>query len=106
MLDIVVTKHANERMKERMNIKNQKSQYACAEAAYLTGIRKNNCARAIDERLLSEREKEIYVGRDNVIYRDRVFVFAGHNLVTVLPLNATYYKKMCKIRAKLNRRAV
>lgn len=102
MNDIVVTNHANKRIKQRVGIKGFAAQVAYVEKAYEHGLRKEDCTCA-SLRLLEGRE-EFSNDRELVLFRDQIFVFDGLTLVTVLPIDQDYQKLMNKVRCKHNKR--
>lgn len=95
---IVVTIHADMRIKQRMpGMKSAKRRAALAEAAYNQGVRLENATKAQCVRIL-KHYKEEYPDRDIVLYADRIFIFQDVWLVTMLP-NEHQPKK----RGKYNR---
>ena len=104
-MQIVISAHARERMKERLNgMKSQDRRQRVAWDAYMTGIRYEE-ATGIDKKcLLSARadmaENE---GKDLALYMDSIFVFANNILVTVLPRKKCFERSMRGKRAKRNR---
>ena len=102
MLNVVISNHANKRIKQRVGIKSFNAQVGYVEKAYKQGLRKEDCTGA-SLRLLEERE-EFSNDRDLVLFRDQIFVFDGLTLVTVLPIDQDYQKLMNKVRCKRNKR--
>ena len=95
---IVVTAHADMRIKQRMpGMKSAKRRATLAEAAYNNGVRLENATKSQSVRIL-KHFKEEYPGRDVVLYADRIFIFQDVWLVTMLP-NERQQKK----RGKYNR---
>ena len=44
MVDIIITNHANERIKERVGIKSQRAKEAYVMKAYYEGLREKDCS--------------------------------------------------------------
>lgn len=103
MVDIIITNHANERIKERVGIKSQRAKEAYVMKAYYEGLREKDCSGA-SLKLIQRRKRDEFTDRDLVLYRDQIFVFDGHSLVTVLPVDYDYLKIMNKARCKRNKK--
>lgn len=103
MIDIIITNHANERIKERVGLKSQHAKEAYVMKAYYEGLREKDCSGA-SLKLIQRRKRDEFTDRDLVLYRDQIFVFDGHSLVTVLPVDYDYLKIMNKVRCKRNRK--
>ena len=56
-------------------------------------------------KLIQRRKRDEFTDRDLVLYRDQIFVFDGHSLVTVLPVDYDYLKIMNKARCKRNKKS-
>ena len=56
MLNVVISNHANKRIKQRVGIKSFNAQVGYVEKAYEQGLRKEDCTCA-SLRLLEEREE-------------------------------------------------
>ena len=103
MVDIIITHHANERIKERVGLKSQHAKEAYVMKAYYEGLREEDCS-GVSLKLIQRRKGDEFTNRDLVLYRDQIFVFDGHALVTVLPVDSDYLKIMNKVRCKHNKR--
>ena len=75
--------------------------HACR--ALREGLREEDCSGA-SLKLIQRRKRDGYNARDLVLYRDQIFVFDGHLLVTVLPVDYDYLKIMNKVRCKRNKK--
>lgn len=103
MTDLIITHHANERIKERVGLKSQRAKEAYVMKAYYEGLREKDCSGA-SLKLIQRSKKEKYTARELVLYRDQIFVFDGYSLVTVLPVDYDYLKIMNKVRCKRNKK--
>ena len=106
-MNISISKHANERMKERLpGMKSAARRYETACKAFFCGARQDSCRGAEAAYLASciKQEPE-YFCRDLLLYMDRIFVFEGNTLVTVLPCDEKFGRRLQKNRAKSHRRA-
>lgn len=103
MINITISDHANQRIKERIGIKSQRAKQEYVARAYYEGLRENECD-GLSLKFILSRKKEGYENRDLVLYRDQLFVFEDERLVTVLPVDAAFHKTMNKIRCKHNKR--
>lgn len=81
---VYVTKHAKARIHERMGIGKNKSE-RIADIALKRGLRctetKGRLRKYMDGLFLSHG-----VGNNSRVYAEKVFIFQGNNLITVLPL--------------------
>ena len=100
---VTITKHAICRIKERVGIKNSRGQIGIAENAFRFGV-------CIDDAVGAERkyieshikEEAEYADRDIRLYRDVLFVFVENRLITVLPPDKTFCRKLQANRRKKN----
>lgn len=87
MCFVYVSAHADKRIKERLpGMKSAKRRRTIAEEAYIHGVRiadSKGAEHAYIARCTKDNPE--YAGRDLVLYADRVFVFDGVRLVTMLP---------------------
>ena len=100
---VTLTKHSINRIKQRVGIKNRCGQIGIAENAFLFGVSYDEAVGAerkyIESRMNDNPE---YFGREVKLYRDVLFVFADNRLITVLPPDRTYCKKLEAQRRKKN----
>ena len=100
---VTITKHAVERIKQRIGIKNSRGQVVIAENAFLRGIGYDDAVGAerkyIESRIKDEPK---YEDREIKLYRDTLFVFQENLLITVLPPDRTFCKKLQAQRHKKN----
>ena len=100
---VTITKHAISRIKERVGIKNSRGQIDIAENAFRFGVR---CVDAVgaERKYIESRIKDEpkYANRDIRLYRDILFVFVHNILITVLPPDKTFCKKLQANRRKKN----
>ena len=100
---VTITKHAVDRIKQRIGIKNSRGQVDIAENAFLRGVSYDDAVGAqrkyIESRIKDEPE---YAGRDIKLYRDILFVFIENRLITVLPPDKIFCKKLQAQRRKKN----
>ena len=76
-----------------------------AEEAYRRGLRMKDCVGLQKAYLLSNKKNDPeYAGRELVLYMDMIFVFCAARLITVLPKNQGYSKRIEKNRSKARRR--
>lgn len=106
-MSIVVTRHADQRIKERIpGMKSAGRRAALAQAAWDFGVRLGEGNRVQEEYLRERKAKaliyEEYKGREGVIYRDHMFIFAGDRLITVFPRDE-FAVKAERVRAKAHR---
>lgn len=96
---VVVTKHAEKRLRERMGLK-KKSVQRAAEMAYEKGIKHAETNGNLNKWITS-----LYFNNktaNNIrIYNDKAWIFAGQNLITVLQIPASLKKS---VKDVLNRR--
>lgn len=104
MTNILISDHANERIKERVGLKSQHAKEAYVMRAYYEGLREKDCT-GVSLKFIQRRKKGEYGNRELVLYRDQIFVFQNYALVTVLPVDSAYLKAMNKIRCKRNRKS-
>lgn len=86
-MDIIVSKHAEQRLKERCGL-NKKSVQRITEKAFENGIRhrelKGNMRKWVDGLYLHEQKA------NNIrLYGDKAFLFCGKILVTVIQIPAS-----------------
>ncbi len=105
-VEIIVTQHARERIKERMCIKSLGRMERIAMDAYENGFCLDELTGAMRNHLLKSDKPEEYPDRELRLYGDQVFIFVENYLVTVLPLNMKFRKNMEKKRSKQNKRVV
>ena len=106
---IAITKHADKRIKERVpGMKSAEKRMAFAECAWRLGVHRGEAGAAADA-YLGRREEaaeafaDEYAGRDVVLYRDFLFVFEEALLITVLPRDEAYCRRLERERAKQRR---
>ena len=100
---VTVTKHAIDRIKQRIGIKNSRGQVCVAENAFLWGVCYDEAVGAERKYIESRiKDKPEYAGRDIKLYRDVLFVFIDNRLITVLPPDKTFCKKLQAQRRKKN----
>ena len=93
---IIITAHAKNRMKERLNIKSPERMQRIAQKAYEKGEGKEDLT-GIRYRYLMQYTK----GEKSVkLYNDQVFVFWEKILITVLPKDKRFQRNMEKKRSK------
>ena len=97
---IAITKHADKRIKERVpGMKSAEKRMAFAECAWRLGVHRGEAGAAADA-YLGRREEaaeafaDEYAGRDVVLYRDFLFVFEEALLITVLPRDEAYCRRI------------
>ena len=102
MCFVYVSAHADKRIKERLpKMKSAKRRRTIAEEAYLYAIKLAESKGAERSYILRcTKEEPEYAGRDMVLYADRVFVFEGTNLVTMLPCHDNLRRRMECSRSK------
>ena len=105
MAMVFVSAHADMRMKQRMGAKSARRRCEIAEEAYARGTRLSNCRAVEREYILSYKKDEPeYEGRELVLFMDMIFVFSEARLITVLPKNQVFSRRLEKIRCKCRRR--
>ena len=106
MCFVYVSAHADKRIKERLpGMKSAKRCRTIAEEAYIYGVRiaaSKGAEHAYIARCTKENPE--YAGRDLVLYADRVFVFDGVRLVTMLPCCEGLRRRIECSRSKSRRR--
>lgn len=104
---IRVTQHANRRIKERLHIKNMASRQKLANDAFQSGTRLTNCSH-VEKSYIMSNINSPYSDNSNkefILYRDNIYIFSNNNvLITVLPRDNKFAKKLEANRAKINRR--
>lgn len=107
-MDIIITKHAERRIKERVpGMKSESKRAAFVADAMARGVRQAE-SRGAGAAYLRHRKEiaaecEEYAGRDMVLYREYIFVLEGGTLITVLPRSSDYGRRMERERAKRRR---
>lgn len=106
MGNLRVSYHADERIKERLpGMKSARRRKALAEEVIRCGVRLEDSCGVERAYLLScKKEAPEFAGRDLILYADRVFVLEGNCLVTALPCNPLYRRRLEQNRRKKNRR--
>ena len=97
---VEITKHAQQRMKERVGIKSFEKMIRLAEKALEKGLSYDNtdCKLALNQ--LKEADKSCYPNRTLRMLGEQIFVFVEEKLITVLPIDPIFKKRMEKIRFK------
>lgn len=99
-MTVEVTKHATSRMVKRCGV-SKKSIDRLAEKALAQGLTRKDVsgslARYLDKLYLSRR-----VANNIRIYAQKVFLFKGTMLITVLDLPTRYYKTVEKLKTRQN----
>lgn len=106
MENLRISYHADERIKERLpGMKSAKRRKEFAEEVIRCGVRLGD-SRGVERAYLLSCKKEApeFAGRDLILYADRVFVLEGNCLVTALPCNPLYRRRLEQNRRKKNRR--
>lgn len=103
MIDLIITCHADQRIKERVGIKSRQARQNYVMKAYGEGLRIGECS-GLSLKFMLSRKKEEFAYRELVLFRDQIFVFEKNYLVTVLPTDCDYKKQMDKIRCKHNKK--
>lgn len=106
MGNLRISYHADERIKERLpGMKSAKRRKEFAEEVIRCGVRLGD-SRGVERAYLLSCKKEApeFAGRDLILYADRVFVLEGNCLVTALPCNPLYRRRLEQNRRKKNRR--
>lgn len=101
-----VTAHANMRIKERLaGMKSPRRRQELAWNAYNNGVRLED-SKGVERAYMLQYKKETadYANRELVLYNDRVFVFDGNRVVTMLPADPKYIRLLERIRRKKNKR--
>lgn len=102
MLDTGITKHAKTRIVQRCGV-NKKSVEAVADKALLSGLThkdvSGSLARYLDKLYLSHG-----VANNMRIYGQKVFLFRGSRLITVVNLPARFHKTVNKIKVDRQQR--
>lgn len=94
-MSVRVTPHAKQRVKERVGLSKELSEYV-AEKALANGLRHCDVAGSLKRYL-----DKIYLSHKNAsnmrIYNHKVFIFCGEKLITVLNLPQKYFNTVNKI---------
>ena len=100
---IMICDHANDRLKERTGVKSRYLMSQNASKAFVLGLREENC-KGPELKYLRKYKKDSDNGeRELVLYEDQLWIFEGLTLVTILPRDLDFVKKMEKIRSKRHR---
>ena len=107
-MDIIITKHAERRIKERVpGMKSESKRAAFVENAVVYGIRLEGSSGAgaayLRHKQALSAEYAEYAGRDLLLYREYIFVMEAGTLITVLPRSCDYGRRMERERAKHRR---
>ncbi len=107
-MDIIITKHAERRIKERVpGMKSESKRAAFVENAVVYGIRLEGSSGAgaayLRHKQALSAEYAEYAGRDLLLYREYIFVMEVGTLITVLPRSLDYGRRMERERAKHRR---
>lgn len=107
-MDIIITKHAERRIKERVpGMKSESKRAAFVENAVVYGIRLEGSSGAgaayLRHKQALSAEYAEYAGRDLLLYREYIFVMEVGTLITVLPRSLDYGRRMERERAKRRR---
>lgn len=98
-MSVIVTKHAEKRLRERMGL-GKKAVQRAAETAYEKGIKHSETTGNLNKWVTS-----LYFNNktaNNIrLYNDKAWIFAGQNLITVLQIPASLKKS---VKDVLNRR--
>lgn len=97
----ILTKHAKHRSKERMGLNKEASDKA-AQKALEVGIRHSETAGSL-HRYLSRLFLTKKTANNIRIYAEKVFIFSGNVLITVLQLPNEYKKVVNKINKQQKR---
>ena len=100
-MDKAITKHANERIRERMGI-HKKSVNSVAERAYEKGLTHSETKGNLFKFINTVLDKNHRVGAEVRIYAEKVFVYSETKLITVLPLPANLRSIANKLYKKKN----
>lgn len=95
-MEIILTKHAEERLKDRIGL-NKKSLKRNAQKAFDYGYKhsdvKGQLRKYVDKIYLENRDRNTYF--DNIrIYGDKVYLFKENVLVTVMQIPANLTKNL------------
>ena len=105
-MELLLTKHAQQRMKERVGIKSVERMYQMAARAFEKGISPDNTDCQMILKSFEKVDREKYPGRDLRMYNDQIYVFCNNWLLTVLPVDNVLRKRMEKKRCKINKKNV
>lgn len=86
-MDVIVTRHAEERLKERLGL-NKKSCARIAQKAYDMGITHTEKSGTLNK-YLKHKERQLLEGTDYTsakVYGEYIFIFAHNVLVTTMEL--------------------
>lgn len=103
-IKIVVSDHANMRLRERSGL-NKKSCQRIAEKAFNSGVKTNDAAGQLKSYMINTSKKHHNNGVP-VLYGDKLFIFAKEKnavvLVTVLQIPSELNKKIYSYKKKAN----
>lgn len=86
-------------------MKSARRRKALAEDVIRCGVRLEDSRGAERAYLLSCKKSDVeFAGRELILYADRVFVIEGNCLVTALPCNPLYRRRLEQNRSKKKRR--
>lgn len=105
-MELIITKHAQQRMKERVGIKSAERMYRLATCAFEKGFSMDNTDCMMILRSFEKIDQEKYPNRILRMYNEQIYVFLNNLLLTVLPVDSELRKKMEKKRSKMNKRKV
>lgn len=88
--ELIVTDHANARIKERMGL-SKSAAGRIAKIAWEKGLKHSDCTGKL-EVLLTAIFMKHKTANNLRVYAQKVFVFADGKLITVLPLHAQFRK--------------
>ena len=104
MENIVITKHATKRIKERTGLK-KKNYEKYAQEAFTVGIKHNetkgSLKKYIDYLYLKHRS-----GNNIRIYHRVIWIFAGNSLITVFGLDNKFHKIEDKLKKQINSESI
>lgn len=93
-MSVIITKHAEERLKERIGL-GKKALQRAAEAAYEKGVKHSETTGNLNKWVTSLyfRNPEA----NNIrLYNDKAWIFAGQKLITVIQVPASLKKSLKK----------
>ena len=103
---MLVCFYTDERIKESLaGMKSPRRRQELAWNAYNNGVRLQD-SKGVERAYMLQYKKETaeYANRELVLYNDRVFVFDGNRVVTMLPADPKYIRLLERIRRKKNKR--
>lgn len=98
MTQVYVTEHAKKRMKERAGLK-KKAMERMASRAYDKGMTIKD-TKGLLNNWMTYRAETHNCGHDMRIYGDKLYLFEGHVLVTVMQVPQNLMSRVHKHRAK------